>query len=33
MRKWNNDDEWISDDVLLWIGRRQNGGAVEWWGE
>jgi hypothetical protein len=33
MRKWNNDDEWSSDDVLLWIGRRQNGGAVEWWGE
>jgi hypothetical protein len=22
-----------TDDVVLWLGRRQNGDAVEWWGE
>jgi hypothetical protein len=31
--KENNDDAWSSDDVVLWLGRRQNGDAVEWWRE
>jgi hypothetical protein len=31
--KENNDDEWSSDDVVLWLGRRQNGDTVEWWKE
>jgi hypothetical protein len=29
----NGDGEWSSDGVMLWLGRRQNGDAVEWWGE
>jgi hypothetical protein len=28
-----NDDGWSSDGVVLWLGRRQNRDAVEWWGE
>jgi hypothetical protein len=24
---------WSSDDVVLWLGRRQNRDAVEWWEE
>jgi hypothetical protein len=31
--KGNDDDEWSSDDVVLWLGRRQNRDTVEWWGE
>jgi hypothetical protein len=31
--KENNDDEWSSNDVVLWLGRRQNGDTVEWWEE
>jgi hypothetical protein len=27
--KENNDSEWSSDGVVLWLGRRQNGDAVE----
>jgi hypothetical protein len=30
--KGNHGDVWSSDDVVLWLGRRQNGDAVEWWG-
>jgi hypothetical protein len=33
MVKGNNGIRWISDGVLLWLGKRQNGDAVEWWGE
>jgi hypothetical protein len=28
--KENNGDRWCFDDVVLWIGRRQNGDAIEW---
>jgi hypothetical protein len=28
--KRNDDDEWSSDDMVLWLGRRQNGDVVEW---
>jgi hypothetical protein len=31
--KGNIDGGWSSDDVVLWLGRRQNGDVVEWWGE
>jgi hypothetical protein len=31
--KGNNGSEWSSDDVVLWLGRMQNEGTVEWWGE
>jgi hypothetical protein len=31
--KGNNDDGWSSDDVVLWLVRRQNRDTVEWWGE
>jgi hypothetical protein len=31
--KSNNNGGWSSDAVMLWLGRRQNGGAVEWWRE
>jgi hypothetical protein len=24
---------WSSDGVVLWLGRRQNSDAIEWWGE
>jgi hypothetical protein len=27
--KGNNDGRWSSDDVVLWLWRRQNGDAVE----
>jgi hypothetical protein len=30
MVKGNNDDGWSSVDVVLWLGRRQNGDTVEW---
>jgi hypothetical protein len=29
--KGNDNDRWSSDGVVLWLGRRQNGDAVEWW--
>jgi hypothetical protein len=29
--KWNDDDGWSSDYVVLWLGRRQNKDKVEWW--
>jgi hypothetical protein len=29
--KGNDNGRWSSDDVVLWLGRRQNGDAVEWW--
>jgi hypothetical protein len=31
--KGNGDDGWSSNGVVLWLGRRQNGDMVEWWGE
>jgi hypothetical protein len=31
--KGNDSDWWSFDGVVLWLGRRQNGDAVEWWGE
>jgi hypothetical protein len=31
--KGNNDSEWSSDDVVLWLGRMQNEDTVDWWGE
>jgi hypothetical protein len=31
--KGNDDGEWSSDDVVLWLGRKQNGDVIEWWGE
>jgi hypothetical protein len=31
--KGNDDGGWSSDDMVLWLERRQNGDAVEWWGE
>jgi hypothetical protein len=31
--KGNDDDEWSSDEVVLWLGRRQNKDVVEWWEE
>jgi hypothetical protein len=31
--KENNGGGWNSDDVVLWLGRRQNGDMIEWWGE
>jgi hypothetical protein len=29
--KGNNSDRWSSNCVMLWLGRRQNGDAVEQW--
>jgi hypothetical protein len=31
--KKNDDGGWSSDDMMLWLGRRQNGDAIEWWEE
>jgi hypothetical protein len=31
--KMNNVDGWSSDDVVLWLVRKQNGDVIEWWGE
>jgi hypothetical protein len=31
--KGNDDGEWSSDEVVLWLGRRQNKDVVEWWEE
>jgi hypothetical protein len=31
--KGYNGSGWSSDGVVLWLGRRQNGDVVEWWGE
>jgi hypothetical protein len=31
--KGNDDGEWSSDEVVLWLGRRKNKDVVEWWGE
>jgi hypothetical protein len=31
--KENNGGRWSSDSMVLWLGTRQNGDAVEWWGE
>jgi hypothetical protein len=31
--KRNDDSGWRSDGVVHWLGRRQNGDVVEWWGE
>jgi hypothetical protein len=31
--KGNDDGGWSSDGVMLYLGRRQNGDAVEWCGE
>jgi hypothetical protein len=31
--KGNDDGRWSSDGVVLWLGRRQNKDAVEWWRE
>jgi hypothetical protein len=29
----NDGGRWSSDGVVLWLGRRQNGDAVEWYRE
>jgi hypothetical protein len=29
--KGNDGSGWSSDGVVLWLGRRQNEDAVEWW--
>jgi hypothetical protein len=26
----NDSGGWSSDDVMLWLGRRQNGDVIEW---
>jgi hypothetical protein len=31
--KENDGGGWSSDDVVLWLGRRQNKDMVKWWGE
>jgi hypothetical protein len=31
--KENDRGGWSSDGVVLWLKRRQNEDAVEWWGE
>jgi hypothetical protein len=31
--KGNDNSGWISDSVVLLLGRRQNRDIVEWWGE
>jgi hypothetical protein len=31
--KGNDGNGWSSNGVPLWLGKRQNGDAVEWWGE
>jgi hypothetical protein len=28
--KGNDSGRWTSDGMVLWLGRRQNGDAVEW---
>jgi hypothetical protein len=28
--KGNDNGEWSSDDMVLWLGRRQNGDTIEW---
>jgi hypothetical protein len=28
--KGNDGGGWSSDDVVLWLGRRQNGDTAEW---
>jgi hypothetical protein len=29
--KGNDCGGWSSDDVMLWLGKRQNGDPIEWW--
>jgi hypothetical protein len=31
--KENDDGGWSSDGMVFWLGRRQNGDAIERWGE
>jgi hypothetical protein len=31
--KENDGDGWSSDNMVLWVGKRQNRDAAEWWGE
>jgi hypothetical protein len=31
--KWNGGGRWSSDGLVLSLERRQNGDALEWWGE
>jgi hypothetical protein len=31
--KGNDSDRWSSNGVVLWLGRRQNGDVIGWWGE
>jgi hypothetical protein len=31
--KGNDGSGWSSDGVVLWLGRRENRDAVEWWVE
>jgi hypothetical protein len=31
--KGNDGGGWSSDGVMLWLGRRQNRDAIEWWEE
>jgi hypothetical protein len=31
--KENDSGGWSSDDMLLWLGRRQNRDVVDWWRE
>jgi hypothetical protein len=32
MVKGNDDGGSSSNGVVLWLGRRQNGDVIEWWG-
>jgi hypothetical protein len=31
--KENDSGEWSSNNVVLWLGRRQNGDTIQWWRE
>jgi hypothetical protein len=31
--KGNHSGGWSFDGMVIWLGRRQNGDVVEWWGE
>jgi hypothetical protein len=31
--KENNSDRWSFDDMVHWLGTRQNRDTIEWWGE
>jgi hypothetical protein len=31
--KENDGGGWSSDDVVLWLRRKQNRDAIKWWGD